>query len=240
VTSLPLTGRTLRTKVLPDGCGISHTITVLLPECSESNRKALIAAERAWRAEVKLQPVAQRERASLAVDTAWIASQSLCRDDLGPAHDHYIVAAQDETGTLRGLSIFYYDEPRKVWWLALHSRDPHDQGGSSASCQIRGVGSELLGADADLMTSRICTTVELHPLDTAAANFWRARGFTTRDGKPCADLTTCQLSCQGLQGLRSAYAHTPTEDQDMLCHQLTGVYGRLDYSLQARFSAARG
>ena len=237
---MPLTGRLLRTKTLArqggEGC-LPAIVSILLPDCSDTNRLALLSTEQAWKEQAEAQPASQQERARLAVDTAWIASQSLCRPDLGPANGHYITAAQDDQGAVVGLSIFYYIAEKQLWLLALHTRDPHDQGGSPATCQIRGVGSELLGADAQLMASRVCATVELHPLDAGAARFWQSRGFRAAGDQPCSDNGACTLSCPGLRGLVAAYATTPTEDQDMLCDTLTGVYGRLDYSLHARYFA---
>src|SRR5487761_1699571 len=79
---MPLTGRLLRTKTLArqggEGC-LPAIVSILLPECSDANRLALLSTEQTWREQAEAQPASQQERARLAVDTAWIASQSHCR-----------------------------------------------------------------------------------------------------------------------------------------------------------------
>ncbi len=225
-----LAGDVLRVRTLTDTCGAPHVITIVEPSCTPSNRAYLFAQEQVWQEQMAAQPPLQRHRGRLAVDTAYLAARSLC-DHIPDSH---ILAAQDESGALRGLSLFYYLPDRQVWDLALHVRDPHDQGGSGEACQIRGVGSELLGADADVMASRLCTTVELMPLDEAAARFWRARGFAAADGRDCSEDDVCTLSCPGLERLRATYAASPRDDQDMLCNQWVGYFGRVDVSLHAR------
>ena len=203
---MALTGTTLRSKALSDACGASHTITVLKADKTPANRSALLALERTWRTQTQAQPPDQRHRGQLGVDTTAIAAGLIAQ----PNPDEYIVAAQDETGTIRGLSLFYFVPTSGVWHLGLHVVQPSDQLGASSACTLRGVGSEMLGADMALMTSRACTVTELEPLDAKAASFWRARGFA-----PAGD-DQWLLTCPGMQGLAAAYAHSPTDDGDML------------------------
>jgi len=229
-----LTGQTLRVKPLHDSCGASHTITVLLPEATQANSRALTATERAWTVQTAAQPAEQRHRGQLAVDTALLAAMAVTR----PRDGYYIVAAQDETGTVRGLSLFTFTPTPApgVWELDLHVVSPHDQLGSPKDCVTRGIGSEMLGADMAIMTSRACTRTELHPLDEKADRFWRARGFV-----PDAP-DELGLSCPGMQGLAAAYANSPTDDEDMVAmepEQLRRVsffayYRRVDTIVAAR------
>jgi len=225
---MALTGTTLRTKVLSDSCGVTHTITVLEPAPTGANRSSLLASEKAWKYEAGSQPVEQRRRAEFAADVAYIAAGTI---QAQRPPDSHVIAAQDETGALRGLSIFHYDPGKSAWHLGLHTVGPRDQGGADNDCPLRGVGSEMLGADADVMTSRICTTVTLTPLDDKARAFWTRRGFTPNG---VSDLT---LSCPGLQALRATYAHTPNDDEDQCCDDLGE---RFKTSLSARYSIPAG
>lgn len=222
-----LTGTTLRTKDLSDGCSVSHTITILEPAASAANRSSLLASEKIWKREADQQPLGQRRRAEFAADVAYIAATSLL--ELPP--DSHVIAAQDETGMLRGLSIFHYDPGKQAWHLGLHTVGPRDQGGATNDCPLRGVGSEMLGADAALMAARTCTTVELTPLDDKARAFWTRRGFSPRGP---TDMT---LTCPGLQTLVATYAHSPTDDEDQCCDDLLE---RSKISLSARDSVPEG
>lgn len=204
---MALTGTVLRSKVLRDTCGGSHAFTILLPSSAAANRSALLAASREWEAQVQKQPPLQRHRAQLAVDTAFIAAEAVTR----PTPDRFIVVAQDDTGALRGLSLvtFKARPAPGTWHLDLHVVSPKDQLGSAKDCATRGIGSEMLGADMAIMTSRACTRTELTPLDDKAASFWRSRGFQP-------DRHGLGLSCPGMEGLAAAYAHSPTDDEDMV------------------------
>ncbi len=233
---MTLTGTTLRTKVLRDTCGASHTFAILLPEPTQANASALTATERSWAAQTAAQPPEQRHRGQLAVDTALLAAMAVTR----PSPDRYIVAAQDETGTVRGLSLFTFETspPPSRWELDLHVVSPRDQLGSPKDCVTRGIGSEMLGADMAIMTSRACTRTELHPLDEKADRFWRARGFSP-DGPP----DELGLSCPGMTALAAAYAHSPTDDEDMVVmdpDQLRRVSFFAYYSRVTTIIAARG
>ncbi|HUZ01594.1 MAG TPA: hypothetical protein VMU89_14695 [Thermomicrobiaceae bacterium] len=217
-----LTGTTLRTKSLTDACGVSHVITIIEPAPTAANRSSLLASEKAWKYEAGSQPVEQRRRAEFAADVAYIAAGTI---QAQRPPDSHVIAAQDETGALRGLSIFHYDPGKQNWHLGLHTVGPRDQGGADNDCPLRGVGSEMLGADADVMATRICTTVTLTPLDDKARAFWTRRGFAPTGP---SDLS---LSCPGLQALRATYAHSPTDDQDQCCDDLVE---RSKVSLSAR------
>lgn len=212
-----LTGPTLRTRTLTDACGKPHVVTILRPDDTPANRASLLASEKVWRAQMLTQPVAQLRRARLAVDTAYSAAQAL-----GFRRDaHYILAAQDETGALRGLITFLFWDTRQAWEIALLTVSPTDQGGSSEQCQLRGVGSELTGAAAAVMSTKMCTRTELSPLDEQAREFYIRRGFTcptpVTDPKTGAvKLDDCVLSCPGLTKLAATYAHSPTDDEDMV------------------------
>ncbi len=218
---MALTGTTLRTRALTDRCSAPHTITILEPSPIAANRSALLASEKQWKREADTQPAGQRRRAEFAADVAFIAAGTLL--ELPP--DSHVIAAQDETGKLRGVSIFHYDPGKQNWHLGLHTVGPLDQGGATSECPLRGVGSEMLGADADVMASRLCTTVTLTPLDDKARAFWMRRGFTP-SGR--SDLS---LSCPGLETLRTTYAHSPTDDEDQCCDDLVE---RSKVSLSAR------
>ena len=76
---------------------------------------------------------------------------------------------------------------------------------------FRSIGAELLGATAADMAKRLCTTVELEPLDDKAESFWLHAGFHSATGRP-----PFTMSCPELQALALRYAHTPTDDAHML------------------------
>lgn len=201
-----LTGTTLRVRQLSDSCGDVHTVTILRPAATDANRKAFLDAERIWRDRARAIPhsdVDASYRAYFAVDVAFLAAATT-RD---VPEDEYIVAAVDERGAVVGISIFRLEDG--VWHLLLHTVDPRFQGGSAAECQIRGIGSELLGADAALMNERLCTRVELEPLDAKAEAYWRSRGFHN-------STAPLHLTCPELRTLEAAYAHTPHDDADQL------------------------
>ncbi len=201
-----LAGTVLRTKVLTDTCGKRHDISIIQVSRTPANRTALIQGQRDWLDQAQRQPPEVRYRGTFAADTAAIAAGEI----RNPDPNIYIVAAQDETGKLRGLSLFRLRPDTGSWYLGLHTVQPADQlGATTGACVLRGVGSEMLGADMALMTSRVCSRTELEPLDDRAEAFWRARGFV-----PAGD--GLALSCPGMQGLAAAYAHSPTDDQDML------------------------
>lgn len=212
-----LTGTTCRTRALTDACGRPHTITVLRPDATPENRSALLDTERQWRAELKLQPPEQWQRAQFALQTAFFSAHGLgFRRDV-----HIILAAQDGKGAVRGLTVFMFRDDG-TWEIALHTVDPNDQGGAVHECQLRGVGSELLGAAAEFMSARACSRIDLDPLDDKASAFWQKRGFIPHGpGKPYT------LSCQGMQLLATTYAHSPHDDEDMLVskrHDSAGIY----------------
>ncbi len=201
-----LTGTTQRVRVLSDSCGGTHVITILTPDATPANRSSLFASEKLWTQQAESLPPDELDatrRAYFARDVAYIAAATIVANE----PDETIVAAQDSTGALRGLSIYRFEDG--IFHLLLHTTSPRDQGGNPSTCQTRGIGSELLGADADLMLSKLCTRVELEPLDAAAERYWRSRGFHN-------GTAPLHLSCPELVQLGLIYANSPRDDADQL------------------------
>ena len=201
-----VTGATLRSKVLRDARGGVVVVRVVRPDYTEGNRTALLTTEKMWAAEAKRLPVGSEaaKRAKFASDVAFLGAQTLIR----PLADHYILVAVDDLGTVRGLSMYRLDAG--TWHLDLHTVAPRDQGGNPNPNPVRGIGSELLGAATADMAARVCSRVELEPLDAKAERYWRSRGFHNT-------VEPLHLSCPELQRLAATYAHTPTDDEHQLC-----------------------
>lgn len=197
-----LTGEPCRVRQLMTTCGRPVTLTVLRPAPTEANRAELLAASHRWRAEAKALPATSdgKHRAFFASDVAFLAGSAVPT----PLANHFILAAQDEAGTLRGLALYRLEE-RGVWELDLLTTDPENQGGNPNPCPIRGIGSEMLGTIAADMVARQCSSVELEPLDPAAERFWRARGFHNST-KPL------HLTCPEMQALALRFANSPHDD----------------------------
>jgi L-amino acid N-acyltransferase YncA len=230
---MPLTGAPCRQKTLSDACGKVHCITIVQPAATADNKRVLLATEKLWRAYQRTQPVEQWMRSRLAIDTAFIAANALPRQGTERA-DYHILVAQDEAGEVRGIATFDYFVERQAWELFLLTVSPQDQGGSLERCQIRGIGSELLGATLDVMTAKHCTAVELSPLDEKARGFWERRGFRLTGDDPSKPWV---MQCPAMQAFAMRYAQSPTDDEDLLVDDLTR---RQHVSIEARaLSAAR-
>ncbi|MDA8394067.1 MAG: GNAT family N-acetyltransferase [Candidatus Dormibacteraeota bacterium] len=199
---MTVTGQVVAIRTLETTRGDATPITVIRPTANADNRKALRDASQQWTRQARqvayTNPDAARH-AYFASDVAFLAAQGLGEPNA------VILVAQDKDGVIHGVNVTTWVASRQVWELGFQTTRPHDQPGYPTRAQVRGVGTLLLQADAEIMASEHCTTVELETLDEEAARFWRRRGFE-------GTVEPLKMQCPRLRELAAELKAAPHDD----------------------------
>ena len=111
-------------------------------------------------------------RAEFAVATIgtlyYNLANGICCNLLAVAPDDLVLGA-----------IIYFILPPDRGAISLLAIDPRNLAGSTLSPHYRGVGTALVAVACERMLAVGVEQVNLHPLDSEAERFWRARGFLT-------------------------------------------------------------
>jgi hypothetical protein len=202
-----ITGRVVRSRVLPTASGRRVPMQVVQPDYTLGNVQALADTSRLWRqqaAEVFTRPQ-QHLHAQFAADVAWVAATNL-RQYPPSNRDGLILVAETEDGVVLGLNLARWDPAANAWYLALQTTRPVDQPGYPNQDKVKGIGSELLGAQVAELVARDCTTLEMEPLDDEARAYWQRQGFS-----PSVD-DELRMSCPDARQLAMRLAGSPHDD----------------------------
>lgn len=208
-----MTGRQLRQATLHTASGRPVHMTVYRPDLTIDNLRLLASTYRAWRdqaAAIEATAPDAAFHAQFAAEVAWLAGSHLREwDDASDPH-HYliVVGVDDDTDEVLGINTAYFVPEEGVWYMAVGTTRPVDQPGYPNPDQVRGIGSEIIGAMVAEMNAIVCVPVTLEPLDEAAHRFWAARGFHDVGGDEMA------MSCPESQELERRLAAAPPDCPD--------------------------
>lgn len=201
-----MTGKQLRERTLTTSGGRAVHIRVLRPAYSLSNVRELAFTYQEWRRQALAIEHTYPDaafHAAFAAEVARIAAERL--QDFADQPRHLLVVAVDDAGEVMGINTAYWVPEEQVWYLAVGTTRPVDQPGYPNPDQVRGIGSEVIGALVALMNAEVCAPVTLEPLDADARRFWAARGFHGAGEE-------MRMTCPESRTLEMHLAHSERDD----------------------------
>jgi len=166
----------------PAGPGVAYQI--VSPANTVANLTWLARETRRWQSEVEGfidqgLPSVVIHRAEFGVDVLASIAESL------RVNGCCNVVTVDLEGNLLAAASYFIAAPEG--YLNLVVIEPRHLVGSPGTNQLRGLGTSLVAAMGHEMVRKGVAAVYLHPLDDAAWQFWRGRGFKScgRGGLSC-------------------------------------------------------
>lgn len=196
-----LTGQVLGSGVARPAVGPGVTYRLIRPEKTVANLATIAQEARRWGATAARLLLTARQH-QLSADVARRAD--FAEAVLATAGENLrvgaccLLVAQAEDGRILGVAT-YGLRPRQEGAINLVAIDPEHLAGSPGTQQLRGIGTAIVAAVSRDLLAQGVTTVYLHPLDDAAARFWRGRGFVA-----CGAGRLCVRGRPGVETLRGS------------------------------------
>ena len=196
-----MTGQVLGSGLARPAAGPGVTYRLIRPEKSVANLATIAQEARRWGATAARFQLTARQhqlspdlgrRAEFAEAVLATAGENL---RIGAC---CLLLAQADDGRILGVAT-YGLLPRQEGAINLVAIDPEHLAGSPGTAQLRGIGTAIVAAVSRELLSQGVTIVYLHPLDEAAARFWRGRGFVA-----CGAGRLCIRGRAGVEGLRGS------------------------------------